>query len=161
MWLRKGQATHFRFNIADKSLGRHCMKIANCLMIFLLAAGATTFAAQDELINKSEIKQIEEQVIRALQEKKAPAERFYLAYLLGARALKDINMLEQAEKYYLKARDTEAKVDKSEIFLELCNIAYLNKKPNLIKERVKEARDYFSKNQSYEKSIYHDVLEFY
>ncbi len=135
-----------------------------CLHLMLLSLSGARAEQSAVLINESEIKQIEQQVIKVLAEKNAPPDRYYLAYLLGARALKGVSMMDKAEEYFIKARDLDLldlKIDKTEIYLELCSIASIKKKKDRVKQRVQEARNYFAKNEAYKKDLTLDVLDYY
>jgi hypothetical protein len=124
--------------------------IGSLVIFFLLFA--TSLFAQEE---------IQAKIAQQLKIKNLKPENYYLVYLTGARSYWDLRNFKKAEEYLVQAADAGVDFDKSEIYINLCNLAYIEKNQEKLKTRVLSAKKYFETNSKFKKALFVDVLDFY
>jgi hypothetical protein len=126
----------------------------------ILCLGLNIELYADTIVNSKKINEIKTNFEQALKETKQSEERKFYLYLLAGRELFNYRFYQDSALYFNKAIDQKLALNKTEAYLKLIAIAFIQKDSKDMTKNVQMAEEYFKKNPSYLSAEIKEYLNF-
>lgn len=110
---------------------------------------APIIKAENKAFPLTKVLEYEKALTEELKKKNPSAKERQAIYNLAARELYYLGYYEKADEYYKKSIDENVNVDKSEAYINRISVQFVKKDFTTLKQRVAEARKYYTDNKKY------------
>lgn len=121
----------------------------NLLLFSFVLSISTNIKAQSTVVTTKEVQAIEAQVDKELQSSKLDNKKKLIATSLAGREFYQYRFYDKSKKYYQAAIAIDTKENKSEAYINLVAIAFINKDKKEIQKAYDEAQKYFGQNKRF------------